>query len=65
MIYAASTVGSIAGVFVSGYILIDYLSVTMIFRATGVLTLFMAGLSLMTDVSLKAEKAAPENFGGK
>jgi len=34
LIYSASTVGSIAGVFVSGYIFIDYLSVTTIFRAT-------------------------------
>ena len=39
LIYAASTVGSIAGVFVSGYIFIDYFSVTTIFQATGVVTL--------------------------
>jgi len=49
LIYAASTVGSIAGVFVSGYIFIDYLSVTTIFRATGLVTLFLAGLSLAMD----------------
>jgi len=49
LIYAASTVGSIAGVFVSGYIFIDYLTVTAIFRATGILTLFLAGLSLAMD----------------
>lgn len=53
LIYAASTVGSIAGVFVSGYILIDYFSVTTIFRATGVATLFLAGLSLAMDKWLR------------
>ena len=35
LIYAASTVGSIVGVFVSGYVLIDYMSLSSIFRATG------------------------------
>jgi MFS family permease len=48
-IYAASTVGSIAGVFVSGYILIDYMDVPDIFRATGVLTIMLAALSLVMD----------------
>jgi MFS family permease len=37
-IYAASTVGSIAGVFVSGYILLDHFDITDIIRAMGVLT---------------------------
>jgi predicted MFS family arabinose efflux permease len=49
VIYSASTVGSIAGVFVSGYALIDYVDVPDIFRATGVLTLGLAGLSLFLD----------------
>jgi len=35
-IIAASTIGSIAGVFVSGYVLLDVLAVTSIFRLTGV-----------------------------
>lgn len=48
-IYAASTVGSIAGVFVSGYVLIDLMDVPDIFRATGALTLLLAGLSLLMD----------------
>jgi len=43
-IIAASTVGSIAGVFVSGYVLIDQMTLANIFRATGALT---AGLGLM------------------
>jgi len=38
LIYAASTVGSIAGVFVSGYILIDHLTLPVIFQGTGALT---------------------------
>jgi predicted MFS family arabinose efflux permease len=53
LVYAASTVGSIAGVFVSGYIFIDYLSVTTIFQATGLVTLFLAGLSLAMDKWLR------------
>jgi hypothetical protein len=42
-------VGSIAGVFVSGYLLIDYLAISDIFRATGVLILALAGVSLVLD----------------
>ena len=49
LIYAASTVGSIGGVFVSGYILIDYMTVTAIFRAMGILVLILAGLALAMD----------------
>ncbi len=63
LIYAASTVGSIAGVFVSGYIFMQYLHITTIFRATGLVTLFLAALSLMMDKWLQpaeAGKAAPQ-----
>ena len=49
LIYAASTVGSIAGVFVSGYFLIDHMDVPDIFRLTGALTFLLAGLSLLLD----------------
>jgi predicted MFS family arabinose efflux permease len=52
-VYAASTAGSIVGVFVAGYIFIDYLSMTTIFRAMGVLTLLLAGLSLAMDKWLR------------
>ncbi len=41
LIYAASTVGSVAGVFVSGYILIDHMNLSHIFRATGGLTIVL------------------------
>jgi hypothetical protein len=49
LIYAASTAGSIGGVFVSGYIFIDYLTVSAIFRAMGVLVLILAAISLVMD----------------
>jgi MFS family permease len=51
-VYAASTVGSIAGVFVSGFVLIDHLAVPDIFRSTGVLMILLAGLSLWVDRAL-------------
>ena len=38
-IIAASTIGSIAGVFVSGYLLLDHLRIADIFRTTGALTI--------------------------
>jgi len=49
LIIAASTVGSIAGVFVSGYVLIDHFSVPNIFRATGALTIVLAGGCFFMD----------------
>jgi hypothetical protein len=49
LIYGASTAGSIAGVFISGYVLIGSVDVPDIFRATGVLTLLLAGVSLLMD----------------
>jgi len=64
LVYAASTAGSIGGVFVSGYILIDYLTVTAIFRAMGVLVLFLAAISLAMDFWLggncKADAKEPK-----
>jgi MFS family permease len=49
LIYAASTVGSIAGVFVSGYVLIDHFSLTTIFRLTGLLTVLCGSLCPLLD----------------
>jgi MFS family permease len=54
LVYAASTVGSIAGVFVSGYVLIDY-PLSVIFRVTGALILVLAGLSLLIDRRMARE----------
>jgi MFS family permease len=59
LIYAASTVGSIAGVFVSGYILIDHMTVSNIFRTTGVLTASLGLWCLFMD-----RWFAPEVPGG-
>jgi MFS family permease len=60
MIYAASTTGSIAGVFVSGYVLIDHLNLSDIFRATGFLLGLLAAMSLALDRYLTAEaESAP------
>src|SRR5262245_566885 len=54
LVYAASTVGSIAGVFISGYILIDSLKISDIFHLTGILILIQAGVSMLMDHWLKA-----------
>ena len=48
-IIGASTLGSIAGVFVSGYILLDHMPVPNIFRATGGLIVGLGALCLMMD----------------
>ncbi|HTD86483.1 MAG TPA: fused MFS/spermidine synthase [Candidatus Binatia bacterium] len=48
-IIGASTVGSIAGVFVSGYVLLDHMAVTDIFRVTGVLVTGLGVLCLVMD----------------
>ncbi|HEX5221251.1 MAG TPA: fused MFS/spermidine synthase [Verrucomicrobiae bacterium] len=43
-IIAASTVGSIAGVFVAGFVLIDHMKVSNIFRLMGGMTVFLGFL---------------------
>lgn len=48
-IIAASTVGSIAGVFVSGFILIDHMRVSNIFRVTGLLTILLGFMCIALD----------------
>ena len=63
-IIAASTVGSIAGVFVSGFVLIDHMRVSNIFRVMGVLTMLLGLLCvwwdrwLTTDVPQLAKDAS-------
>lgn len=49
VIIAASTIGSIAGVFVSGYVLIDHYPVPTIFRAVGALTVVIGTGCLLMD----------------
>ena len=55
LIYAASTVGGIAGVFVSGYVLIDHLSVTHIFQGVGILMALLGLVCLGLDRRLRPE----------
>ncbi len=49
VIYAASTVGSIAGVFVSGYVLIDLMPLSQIFHMTGALIGVLGIMCLLMD----------------
>jgi len=49
LIIAASTVGSIVGVFIAGYVLIDHLRMSVIFRLTGSLIVCLGLLCLGVD----------------
>lgn len=53
LIYAASTVGSIAGVFISGYVLVDQLSLGLIFRWIGILIFALGLVTLGIDPWLR------------
>lgn len=54
-IIASSTVGSIAGVFVSGFVLIDQMRVSSIFRLMGALTALLGLLCLALDRWLRGK----------
>ncbi|MFC1764399.1 fused MFS/spermidine synthase [Planctomycetota bacterium] len=56
LIYAASTVGSIAGVFVSGYILIDIMRLSRIFYVTGGIIVLLGVLCLGVDRWLREKE---------
>lgn len=58
-IYAASTVGSVAGVFVSGYVLLDQFELGTIFRSTGLLTMVLGGLCWCMDWKGSETKPTP------
>ena len=58
-IYAAGTVGSIAGVFISGYVLIEQMSISNIFRSTGVLTVLLGVLCRAMDGWFGGGKTEP------
>jgi MFS family permease len=47
--FAASTVGSIAGVFVSGYVLIDQMGIALIFNLSGGLIILMGVVCAVLD----------------
>jgi MFS family permease len=49
LIFAASTVGSIAGVFVSGYYLLQNLTVPVIFHATGAAIMLLAAACVLLN----------------
>ena len=49
LIIAASTIGSIAGVFVAGFVLIDHMKVSNIFRLMGGLTILLGLLCVPCD----------------
>jgi hypothetical protein len=53
-IIAAGTIGSIAGVFISGFVLIDQMRLSNIFRVMGALTMLLALLCLVMDRGLNA-----------
>lgn len=53
LIIAASTVGSIAGVFVAGYVLVDHLGLSAIFRWTGGLILLLGGVCWWAEPGAK------------
>lgn len=59
LIYAASTAGSIAGVFVSGYVLVDHMNLSDIFRATGGLTILLGFMCLFMDRGWDDRKTQP------
>lgn len=58
LIIAASTVGSIAGVFVAGYVLIDHFRMSAIFRGTGGLIVLL-GLLVLVSGRKAAETRDP------
>jgi MFS family permease len=60
-IIASSTVGSIAGVFISGFVLIDHMRVSSIFRLMGVMTMLLGLMCLALDRWLgSVDSFAPE-----
>jgi hypothetical protein len=58
-VIAAGTVGSIAGVFVAGFVLIDHMTVSNIFRTMGAVTAGLGVLCLTMDRGLSSPGAAP------
>jgi MFS family permease len=61
-IIAASTIGSIAGVFVSGFVLIEYMKLSNIFRTMGILTALLGLLCYGLDRWFAAEETDLEGI---
>jgi hypothetical protein len=64
LIYAASTLGSIGGVFISGYILIDHMNISRIFQSTGFLTIGLGIACLFLDRWLGRAETKSEGSHG-
>jgi MFS family permease len=56
VVIASSTLGSIAGVFVAGYFLIDWMKVSAIFRLMGALTILAGVMALALDHWFRAPR---------
>jgi MFS family permease len=59
LIFAASTAGSIAGVFISGFVLIEYMTVSRIFNVMGAATILLGLACLALDGFLSPAGRAP------
>ena len=62
-IIAASTMGSIAGVFVAGFVLIDHMKLSNIFRAMGGLTILLGIFCMGLDPWLQNKPLSPVREG--
>lgn len=54
LVIAAGTVGSIAGVFVSGFLLIEHLGITTIFRLSGILAVLLSLFCALIEMNLRS-----------
>ena len=57
-VYGAGSAGSIAGVFLSGYVLLDLMSLPQIFRATGGLMLLVAVVCWLTGAKSRERETS-------
>lgn len=60
LVIAAGTLGSIAGVFVSGFVLIEHFGMIAIFRFSGVMTVALGVLCGVIEWNLRNQPATPQ-----
>lgn len=60
-VYGAGSIGSIAGVFCSGYVLIDHLNLSTVFRGVGLLMLALAAVCWWWTPPLDERSTTPSN----
>ena len=58
LVFAASTVGSVVGVVLSGYVLIDHMKLSTIFQVTGGLIVCLGGACFILDPLFTSPKSA-------